>query len=201
VQVKPGAAISRGTVLGEVGLSGFTEFAHLHFEVRHGDTVIDPFTGKGLGEATGEACGTTQGALWDGPTLATLARKPAAFLVGGFAGDAVDLRTLELAPPSPPTATSQALLAYVRILGVQAGDIETLSIVGPDAAAFGTKGPVALTSPKVQWLSYLGRKRGGEPWQSGDYRARYRLERNGRVLINEEFSFRLRGVSNSVVRE
>ena len=43
IRVAKGDAVVAGTPLGEVGLSGMTEFPHVHFTVRHGDTEVDPF--------------------------------------------------------------------------------------------------------------------------------------------------------------
>lgn len=117
-----------------------------------------------------------------------LGYKPAVFLTGGFAAEALNLRSLERHPPAPPTQASTALVAYVRVLGVRAGDVETMSIVGPGSSALGAKGPVALTAPKVQWLSFVGRKRGSTPWPAGRYQARYKLERDGQILMDEQMS-------------
>jgi hypothetical protein len=193
VRVKPGETVARGAALGEVGLSGFAEFAHVHFEVRNGKTVVDPFTGNGLSARSSAQCEHADGdsALWDARTLAALAYKPAAFLFGGFAGEPVKLEAAEKAPPLAPSPVSPALVAYVRVLGVRAGDMETLTIMGPGGEIFGTKGPVAIAAPKAQWLSFFGRKRSAQPWPNGPYSATYRLERDGRVLIEERFSIRL----------
>jgi len=43
VAVRKGQRVDRGEVLGFVGLSGDTEFPHIHFEVRRNGRVIDPF--------------------------------------------------------------------------------------------------------------------------------------------------------------
>ena len=193
VRVGPGETVARGAVLGEVGLSGFAEFAHVHFEVRNGDTVVDPFTGKGFSARSAAQCERADGdsALWDARTLAALAYKPAAFLSGGFAGEPVKLDAAERAPPPAPSSASPALVAYARVLGVRAGDMETLTIMDPGGAIFGAKGPAAIAAPKAQWLSFFGRKRSSRPWPPGQYSATYRLERDGRVLIDERFSIRL----------
>ena len=114
--------------------------------------------------------------------------KPAAFLSGGFAAGPVALRTIEQGPPQAPASGSPALVAYVRVLGVRAGDLETLSVTGPAGAEFGSKGPVAIKAPKAEWLSFFGRKRRDDLWPKGEYRATYRLERDGNLLIEEQFS-------------
>ena len=99
---------------------------------------------------------------------------------------------LERALPAPPSSNAPALLAYARVLGVRAGDTETLTVTGPDGAPFVGKGPAPLVKAKVQWLSFAGRKRTGAPWPAGEYAARYRLERGARVIVDEEFAVRVR---------
>jgi murein DD-endopeptidase MepM/ murein hydrolase activator NlpD len=42
--VEPGARVRRGQALGTCGSSGRSTGPHLHFEVRHGNTVYDPLT-------------------------------------------------------------------------------------------------------------------------------------------------------------
>jgi hypothetical protein len=194
VRAKPGETVARGDVLGQVGLSGLTEFAHLHFEIRKDGVVVDPFNGGRIGEAAGPRCERLDddGALWDARTRAVLAYRPVAFLSGGFAGGPVTLDTVERAPPSAPTSASPALVAYVRVLGVRAGDLETLTLTDPDGGAFGTKGPATIPAPKAQWLTFFGRKRKSPSWPLGLYNASYRLERDGRVLLEERFSIDLK---------
>jgi len=193
VRVEPGKSVARGEVLGEVGLSGLTEFAHVHFELRNGGAVVDPFTGEKTGAPLTGRCehGAGNGSLWQPQTLAALAYKPAAFLSAGFAGEPVKLDATEQAPPTAPSPASPALVAYVRVLGVRAGDTETLTVTAPDGVTFGTKGPATIPTSKALWLSFFGRKRHAEPWRPGQYAATYRLERDGRVLIEERFSTRL----------
>jgi hypothetical protein len=54
VVVAPGATVERGAVLGQVGSSGQSNWPHLHFEVRTGFQVVEPYTG---------ACGSAR-SLW-----------------------------------------------------------------------------------------------------------------------------------------
>ena len=53
VCVRPGDVVSAGQKLGVAGLSGHTEFVHLHFEVRKDGAPVDPYTGL----APGAGCG------------------------------------------------------------------------------------------------------------------------------------------------
>ena len=43
LQVKPGDLVRAGQPLGHVGLSGLTEYPHLHFTIRHQGKIADPF--------------------------------------------------------------------------------------------------------------------------------------------------------------
>lgn len=47
VQVKTGEIVEAGTVLGQIGLSGRTQFPHVHLSVRKDGKVVDPFDPDG----------------------------------------------------------------------------------------------------------------------------------------------------------
>ena len=79
VRVKPGDLVKSGQVLGNVGLSGNSEFAHLHFTLRQNGKVIDPFA---YGAPDG-ACGGGQ-SLWNKDAAGALAYQPVAILNTGF---------------------------------------------------------------------------------------------------------------------
>lgn len=42
IHVEPGQILASGTVVGAMGVTGNTSGSHLHFEVRQGDTPVDP---------------------------------------------------------------------------------------------------------------------------------------------------------------
>ncbi|MGH6930677.1 MAG: M23 family metallopeptidase, partial [Dongiaceae bacterium] len=60
IAVKPGDVVTAGQPIALIGLSGNTEFTHVHFEVRRGGTRIDPYTGA----AMGEGCDPSATPLW-----------------------------------------------------------------------------------------------------------------------------------------
>ena len=47
VQVKTGEVVEAGTILGQIGLSGRTQFPHVHLSVRKDGKVVDPFDPDG----------------------------------------------------------------------------------------------------------------------------------------------------------
>jgi murein DD-endopeptidase MepM/ murein hydrolase activator NlpD len=53
VAVRPGDTVKAGQRIGRIGLSGLTEYPHLHFTVRLNGKVVDPFAPE-----EGGACGT-----------------------------------------------------------------------------------------------------------------------------------------------
>lgn len=175
VAVTPGEQVTKGQKLGLIGLSGNTEFPHLHFEVRRGGKSIDPFTGV---DDSGCTTGTA-GSLWDEDTRPTLAYVPTGVLGGGFTGHAPSQEEVlrgvdEIA--AAPKANAPALVFWVNLFGMRAGDEETLTLYAPDGSVVATQ-TRSLDRDKAQWLSFLGLKRRGEGWQEGIYRGTYRLTR------------------------
>src|SRR5262249_49849916 len=55
ISVKPGDIVAAGHPIGLVGLSGNTEFTHMHFEIRHDGKPVDPYTGEAMGAGCGGA--------------------------------------------------------------------------------------------------------------------------------------------------
>lgn len=191
LRVKVGQQIRTGTILGDVGLSGMTEFSHLHFEVRHGQAIIDPFSAESTSTSRSRNCKPPRASLWNAKTRDALQYRPVTLLSAGFTDDAPTTKSIERAEPEKPTSVSPAILAWVRVIGVRAGDVETIKVTDPLNQDFATNGPSSLEKSKAQWLSYAGRKRTGPSWPLGNYLAHYTLKRNGRTLIDREFSFSL----------
>ena len=68
IAVKTGDPIATGQTLGLVGLSGRTEFPHVHLQVMKDRKVIDPFVGLGQNAK----CGLGKAPLWRADVLAML---------------------------------------------------------------------------------------------------------------------------------
>lgn len=128
LRVKPGDKVSSGQALGLVGLSGNTEFPHLHLTVRHDGTVVDPFA---EGAAKGE-CNSGR-SLWQ-PTLDSVSNyRPTEIINAGFADRAVTLDEIETGEIKQflPGSHSAALVAYVRAIGLQADDEQAIELRSP----------------------------------------------------------------------
>jgi peptidase M23-like protein len=174
VRVKPGDRVARGAKLGLLGLSGATEFPHLHFAVRHKGTPIDPFTG-----AAGQAgCGLAGRPLWR--TDRPIPYEEVALYNAGFAGEQPDAGRIRDDGPDalPVDATSPALVLWVDILGVQPGDTIRLTITGPDGSALVDR-QQTIDRTQARRFLFAGRRASG-PWPPGVYRGEVRLVRTAR---------------------
>jgi murein DD-endopeptidase MepM/ murein hydrolase activator NlpD len=175
VQVKPGEKVQSGQVLGWIGLSGKTEFPHLHFEVRYKGRPVDPFVGL-HGHA---ACGTGPAPLWNDETLKLLEYRPTGLLQSGFALGVPEQKAVAYGRTvsGPVSPDAQALVFWIEIFGAQKGDTESLQLLGPSGHVIARKDDV-IPKDKARWFSYAGRKRPNDGWPSGEYRVSYRLTRS-----------------------
>ncbi len=178
VAVKPGEAVTAGQVIGHVGLSGDTEFPHLHITVRHDGTTIDPFA---YGEHDGECSGGVS--LWRAALQADLAYKAGTVLNMGFAPRSVSMEEVDDgAGHEPLTTASPALLAFVRAISLRQGDTQRVILTGPKGPLLDHSEP-PLPSNKDQVYLGFGRKRPAEGWDAGAYAATYTVTRNGGVVV------------------
>jgi murein DD-endopeptidase MepM/ murein hydrolase activator NlpD len=188
VSPKPGERVSAGQPLGLVGLSGRTEFPHLHFTVRHQGQIVDPFA---FGAASGSCGGGAS--LWKPAIRAALTYRPRAVLNAGFADGAVTMEQIEAGEAGrvPPDDSAPALVAFVRAIGLKAGDAQRLAISGPDGASLADHAEKPLERDKAQVMLFAGRKRPPTGWLPGPYRARYRVIRDGEVVLESSFETQL----------
>jgi len=177
VTVRTGQAVAAGQTLGYIGMSGDTEFPHLHLSVRHNGKVIDPFDGREWGENS--LCGLDAEPLWKQQIQAALKYRAGGLLRAGFAPrkpSKPEILNGEFAAAAYPR-TVPTLFFWVLGYVLRADDIEEFLIVDPggEAILFGKRPPAGRS--KAQWFTYAGKKHKGKAWRTGRYRARYRLLR------------------------
>lgn len=174
LRVAPGDRVLAGQPIALIGLSGDTEFLHLHFEIRHDGVAIDPYTGAPMG--TG--CGSGGRPLWTNEALAVLAYRDDAAFDAGFAVERPDAWAARAGAHAAVsiTAESPALIFWVDVVGHRAGDRETMTIVGPNGDVVGERSEV-IAENKVQWFQYLGKRRPPAGWVPGRYVGRYSVTR------------------------
>lgn len=174
LRVRPGERVVAGQVLGLVGLSGNTEFPHLHFEVRHEGRPVDPFVGL----ARKEECAPGAEPLWDAGALAALPYRATGLLQAGFTGQVPDTRAVERGELSSNRLAGDvpALVFWAEVFGVRAGDRETLQLIAADGRVLAERQYIHDRN-LARRFGYVGKKRSLPAWPRGEYRGRYRLLR------------------------
>lgn len=171
VRVRTGDRVEAGSPLGKIGLSGRTEFPHLHLSVRRNGQDIDPFDPDGAA-----GCGPGPApALWS----SSVAYVPGGLIGMGLASDLPSWAALKEGLPMPPLANdAPALVLWARYFGNRAGDILRLSITGPDGGSIIAE-DVRLDRTQAQGFRAIGRRLRGTAWPPGDYRIEAVLIRDG----------------------
>lgn len=173
VTVRVGQQVRTGDRLGMVGLSGNTAFPHVDFAVRHHGHAVDPFAPSG-----GGTCAAGIDSLWKPGVLGALRYIPTGILLAGWANEAPDWNKARNGEYPAPGSDAAALVFWVEVFGVQAGDRQTFEMFDPLGKQLLTN-ESTIPGNKAIWSGYAGRPRPPHGWVAGAYRAEYRLERNG----------------------
>lgn len=174
IGVKAGDAVGAGQPLALVGLSGETEYPHLHFVVRRAGRVVDPF--HGVSEAPG--CRSAGEPLWDDATRAALPYAPGSLYNYGVAPRmpapqetrAGALRDRVLAADAP------VFSVWVEAFSVDAGDVLEIRVEAPDGSTL-LERRMPVKARQAWIFRTIGRKRGAALWPPGEYRVRISLAR------------------------
>lgn len=183
VLVRSGDAVRAGQPLGQIGLSGRTEFPHLHLTLRHESRNIDPFHPEPRLH-----CDTPpEGSLWQDPP----AYQPGGVVSFGVTDHAPDYRAVLDTPPAPPQRRdAAALVVWAVLFGGRAGDVVTLRLDGPGGTV--TDHRETLDRTQARLFRFAGRRAaGGVPWPAGDYAAEAQLLRDGATVDSARHGFRL----------
>jgi peptidase M23-like protein len=180
VAVRPGDIVRRGQVIGVVGMSGETEFPHLHFEVRRAGATVDPFVGAG----GGDACRPGARPLWTPEALAALAYRATGVLGAGISGEPPALGDWGIVGDGAVAfgAGSRAAIFWVQIYGAQSGDVEELRLLAPGGRVLAQR-RARIPRERAQSLIYAGARHGKASWPAGVYRGEYALYRGRDKVI------------------
>jgi hypothetical protein len=182
--VKVGDTVAAGAPLGRVGLSGNTEYPHVHMTVRHAGQVVDPFAPD-----MAAACGPQPG-LWTAQAAAGMPYRSGAVLNAGFAGGAVSMADVEEARVAPARADAPYLVAYARGIALSQGDVIELDLKGPGGASLAHSRLPPLDRWKAQHIAYVGKKRPPAGWPPGVYTTDYTVWRGGKAAATRHLEMR-----------
>lgn len=182
VAVRAGDRVATGDVLGRIGLSGRTEFPHLHLTLRRGEAVVDPFDADGT-----PGCDDGR-SLW----RAAPDYVPTGIVAAGLLDRLPAYEEVrDAAPPTAgwPAREGDAVVGWLHAFGGRAGDVVRLSIDGP-------AGPVhrqeeILDRDQASMFRAAGRSAPEGGWPPGTYEARFEIVRDGRPVLEAVRTARL----------
>ncbi len=178
IAVGSGDKVKRGQRLGMVGLSGRTEFPHVHITVRRDKTVIDPFVGVAGGEPCAVGAAPLWRPLWRDEALESLQYRGATLFNAGFATTRPDSKAAqrgELSDTRYPR-DAPALILWVEAFWPRAGDVIRFRITdGAGREVF--RHSRTLKKGYVRGFYFAGKRGPSGGWAAGAYRGEVRLVR------------------------
>ncbi|MFU8865412.1 MAG: M23 family metallopeptidase [Rhodobacterales bacterium] len=184
VVVTRGQTVATGDHLGLVGLSGNTEFPHLHLTVRHKGEVVDPFTPEGL-----ITCNEAQPlTLWADPIVYV----PGAILNAGFSTAVPDYPSVKAGTADQQNIPrdAPALVIWGYAFGGRAGDVMRITIIGPDGQSV-TDHSDTLEKDQAQFFRAAGRRTPAAGWPSGSYAGQVLLLRGEALISSHDISLNI----------
>jgi hypothetical protein len=177
IQVQNGDRIEPGDILGQVGLSGKTEFPHLHLSVRRDGKVIDPFAPASLGHCRADG-GAARDAMWE----TNIAYLPGGLLDAGFA---VGIPTYDdvkagRAAQSGLAANASGLVIYGYGFAGHKDDALEMRITGPSGVILSQT--ITLEKDQAQFFRATGKRLTTTRWPAGHYNGTVVMRRGSDVL-------------------
>ncbi|MEH6633634.1 MAG: M23 family metallopeptidase [Halopseudomonas aestusnigri] len=174
--VTKGEYVNKSQHLGMVGLSGLTEFPHLHFEVVRGNRRLDPFSG-GYQET---GCVSDPEPLWTDEVTAQLTYQQSRIVHFGFSDQPLSRHAMEyglLAEKKLPRKAKNIIL-NVYVIGIQAGDRWVMQITKNGKVTPFVKADDIYGNTKFIVEQYIGKAGKGRMWEPGTYTGEYKLYRS-----------------------
>lgn len=176
LRVAQGQQVEAGQALGLVGMSGLTEFPHLHFQIMKDDRPIDPYTGLGLESG----CGVEGTSLWAAGAREAVRYPRTMLLRLGFSDQVLNKPAVEymLFKRDGVPANNRALILHAHLTGLLEGDRIEVRIFGPDGDVFAQAG-VDVEEAAQSRILRVGKKDLPAPPAAGLYRGELRYMRAG----------------------
>jgi hypothetical protein len=176
--VRKGHGVRRGQEIGQVGLSGATQFPHIHISVRKNGRVVDPITGQRQDQTcVGKSAATS---LFSNAAYKLLMKKGFRPLIeDGFASGPVSGKAV-LAGTVPAPGRTGLLVYFARFINLEKGDSLRLAMVGPNGVVARSQ-TRPLSRNKATYTAYVGKKSG---LICGTYTGRVALIRQGKAIFS-----------------
>lgn len=187
--VEPEQTVAAGDRLGAIGLSGKTEFPHLHISFRRDGQVVDPY----VGAAPPGGCGGETAPVWDAAAQDRLAYRASGIVNAGFTAEPPTLRGIDVGEPRRhAVARDSNLIFFVRFFGLRPGDVQHFRLTGPTGEVLAETTTEPAEKHKARWMQYVGRRPPDQGWPAGQYEGTFELERAGDVVLGTARTLDLR---------
>lgn len=178
VAVQVGETVAVGQQLGTIGLSGSTEFPHVHMTLAKNGVPVDPFNGATAATAATEAPGSVANALWDAQTLKRLTYDVPAVIDLGITGhvpNVVEARRGQLTGDDVD-GEAAVMAGWLRAFGVAPGDRLRVELRHKGASL--SDKTIIFDRSHLKYFLFIGRKRPAGGWPAGSYEFEATLERD-----------------------
>jgi murein DD-endopeptidase MepM/ murein hydrolase activator NlpD len=179
VNVKAGDKVKRGQKIGQVGLSGSTQFPHVHVTVRKDGQVRDLLTNLKLGDG---CAGQSVDNLFSKTAWSDIVSRNQPLIDAGFANGPVNGKTLLRNKVVLPT-TNTPLVFYAKFINLKKGDEVLLEVRSEDGVYAVSQGK-PLTKHQATYTAFAGRKTPGKAGKT--YLGSVKLIRAGEVAFQKD---------------
>ena len=182
ITVEPNQKVKKGDVIAQVGLSGLTQFPHIHFGIIKEGKVIDPFTGQ----TNTSQCGTKKGSFWNENIV--LNYQPLIIHSAGFSNIIPVLENIEKDSQTNSfiQMDSELLAFWVTLFGSRTGDKITLTIKDPNGKIF-TQREITQPKTRARQFYYTGRKLTNISLIEGGYTGTVKIIRKNKDGTTQEW--------------
>lgn len=161
INVRAGDKIEKGEVIGQIGLSGNTEYPHLHLSVRkkYGDTWIDfdPFYGKGI------ECGLEPSPIWENSNVLTQSMQTGIVYHYGFSFEVPKVTKVRqgIYDDIEYNSRPEMIIGWVEVFSANQGDKVIIKLYSDKAEEPIIKEHI-FNKYKARYFLYAGKKLQGK---------------------------------------
>ncbi|MEM7745318.1 MAG: peptidoglycan DD-metalloendopeptidase family protein [Pseudomonadota bacterium] len=177
--VSEGEQVTQGQRLGQIGLSGLTEFPHLHFQVRdQAGRIIDPFDAR----EQNESCRFSERATLWAHLDPNTDYQPGGALAAGMGPVTPEYNAIRAGVAHNATlpTEAEAIVFWAHFFGLREGDEITLQLFDQSGALLVEQSHLMPHNRATQFRA-VGR-RAEVAWPAGMYRGQAKLMRDGRTV-------------------
>jgi Peptidase family M23 len=191
VKVREGQSVKAGEVLGEIGLSGQTEFPHVHLQVIDTEgAFVDPFNANPMESG----CVPVKTQMWSAKAFKNISITETGFLAAGVATKPLDKDAVLRGEHQEKTlpADAPAIVLWGLVFGLQKDDVLEMVLFDPEGKTF-VENSTTIPAFKAQYFQFIGKKNSASmPWPTGAYEGMVSAKRGTETLFNETIRFEVK---------